>query len=185
MDILLHRANSISEINMDIGLEIDVRDYRNELVLSHDPSTGSEEMLNDYLKNVRSNQLLAVNVKSSEIENQLKLCLENNKIKNYFTFDWSVPSLIKALNIKLSCAFRLSEYEQFIFNNCSWVWIDSFHSIWYDEKLLDMLHEKNIKIALVSPEIHGRSKELKKIQEYVNIGLVDAICTDLPEYYQK
>lgn len=185
MNILLHRINSISEINPNLGLEIDVRDYENILVLSHDSPSGSEQLLDDFLKHIDKNQLLAINVKSSEIENQLKLNLDKNNIKNYFTFDWSVPSLIKALNIKLSCAFRLSEYEQFIFDNCSWAWIDAFHSIWYDEKLLTLLHDKNIKTALVSPELHDRNNELKKIKEFVNLGLVDAVCTDIPEYYQK
>lgn len=74
-------------------------------------------------------------MKSNEIENQLKLDLDQNNIKNYFTFNWSVPSLSKALNIKLSCAFRLSEYEQLSKINCSGLWIDAFHSIGYDETI--------------------------------------------------
>ena len=66
----------------------------------------------------------------------------NQKISNYFTFDWSVPSLFKALSYDITCAFRLSEYEKDIIPNCTWAWIDSFHSIWYDEKYL-----RNLKIT--------------------------------------
>jgi hypothetical protein len=47
-----------------------------------------------------------------------------------------------------------------------------------------LIHAKNIKIAIVSPEIHGRDHELKKIKDLVSTGLIDSVCTDMPEYYQ-
>lgn len=184
MEIIKHRANIITQIDTRYGLEIDVRDSVGELVISHNPVLGNEVTLNDYLKHIDNKKLLAINSKSSEIENKLKQILQTNNITNYFTFDWPVPSLIKAIQVQLVCAFRLSEYEKEIIPNCLWVWIDAFHSIWYNEIFLNSLKSKGLKIAIVSPELHNRKDELSKVKELVKSGKVDAICTDLPEYYQ-
>lgn len=184
MEIIKHRANNIAEIDNRYGYEIDVRDSLGELVISHDPALGNDVTLSKYLKYIDKNKLVGINVKSSEIEDRLKKVIEDNNILNYFTFDWPVPSLIKAIQAQLVCAFRLSEYEKEIIPNCSWAWIDAFHSIWYDKKFLESIYNKGIKIVLVSPEIHGRDQELKKIKDIVNTGLIDVICTDMPEYYQ-
>ena len=183
LEILKHRANSIEQINPKFGLEIDIRDYNNDLVLSHDYPTDQCISLSNYLKNISSSQLLAINIKSSEIENDLFTILEKYKIYNYFTFDWPVPSLMKALKKNLSCAFRLSEFEKDIVSNCKWVWIDSFQKIWYDSEFLESLKKSGLKIALVSPELHGRKSDLEQIKEIVSSINVDAICTDLPDFW--
>jgi hypothetical protein len=83
----------------------------------------------------------------------------------------------------LSCAFRLSEYEKEIIPNCSWVWVDCFEKIWYDVEYLKSLKNLTLKIALVSPELHGRKSEIHKFEEIVNSISVDVICTDIPEYW--
>ena len=36
LKILKHRGNAVNDIDSNLGIEIDVRDYNNELVLSHD-----------------------------------------------------------------------------------------------------------------------------------------------------
>lgn len=183
MEIIKHRANNIAEIDNRYGYEIDVRDSLGELIISHDPSSGNDVTLSEYFKYMDKSKLIGINVKSSEIEHRLKKTIQDSNISNYFTFDWTVPSLIKAIQAQLVCAFRLSEYEKEIMPNCSWVWVDAFHKIWYDAKFLEHIHNKGIKIALVSPEIHERTHELKKIKDIVNTGFIDAICTDMPEYY--
>ena len=184
MEILKHSANTISDIDLNYGVEIDVRDNGRDLVISHDLSLGPVITLNDYLKHFKKTKLIAINIKSVELEKKLKQILDSNNIVNYFTFDWPIPSLLKAIQIPLICAFRLSEYEKEFIPNCSWAWIDTFHSIWYDEKFLEYLNDKGIKIALVSPEIHHRQHELKKVKDIINTGFIDAICTDIPEYYE-
>ena len=184
MHILKHRINTIQEIDQQFDIEVDVRDYNNEIVIAHDCPTKNSMKLTDFLKHVNHNSLLAINIKSSEIEQELLKIIMDNRITNYFTFDWPVPSLLKAINKKLICAFRLSEYEKEITPNCSWVWLDAFHSIWYDEIFLNSLKSKGLKISIVSPELHNRKSELPKVKEIVKSGKVDAICTDLPDYYQ-
>ncbi len=183
MEIIKHRVNSLKQISPNFGIEIDIRDYRGELVLSHDCSTKQNIKLNDFLKFVSKNQLLAINIKSSEIELNLKTILKNSKITNYFTFDWPVPSLIKALDFDINCAFRLSEYEKEIIPNCNWVWIDSFKDIWFDADFLNSLKHSGLHLAIVSPELHDRKHDLKKLKEIVDLVEVDAICTDLPDFW--
>ena len=184
MEILKHRVNSFENIDKNFGMEIDIRDHNGELVLSHDiPDSSSLIKLDDFLTKIDTNKLLALNIKSAEIEKNLKKIVSDFNLKNYFTFDWAIPSLIKAQKNNLICAFRLSEFEKELFPNCSWIWIDSFKEIWYDAKTLTDLKNKGFKLALVSPELHNRTNDLEKFEKIVNTGLADAICTDNPEYW--
>ena len=185
MEILKHRVHSLDDISTEIGLEIDVRDFNNELVLAHDHPSTQSIRLEDFLKKISKKQLLAINVKSSEIENEIKQTLFKSNISNYFTFEWTIPSLMKALKQNLVCAFRLSEYEKDIIPQCDWVWIDSFQTIWYDSDYLASLKEYGLKIALVSPELHDRKADLDQVKEIVNSVKVDAICTDLPDFWYR
>lgn len=180
MEILKHRVLDVHDIDPRFGIEIDVRDINNELVVSHDPPNDKSPKLKDFFE-VQKNQLFAINIKSVEIEKQLKEIISYYKIKNYFTFDWPIPSLFKAINSNLITAFRLSEYENYIYKNCDWVWIDSFHSIWYSTEQIKSLKKHGFKIALVSPELHKRYSDLERFREIVSLCRIDAICTDHPE----
>ena len=173
----------MDQVDPNLGTEIDIREYDNELVLAHDHPNNHSTKLNDFLKNISKNHLLAINIKNSGIEPELKSILDNSKISNYFTFDWPVPSLINALRYDITCAFRLSEYEKDIIPNCTWAWIDSFHSIWYDVDFLSSLKKSGLKLAIVSPELHNRKSEMKKIKDIVNAVKVDAICTNLTNFW--
>ena len=109
--------------------------------------------------------------------------LSRSKTTNYFTFDWPVTSLHNAINHDLNCAFRLSEYEKDIVPNCPWVWLDSFNGIWYDADFLISLKKSGIKLAIVSPELHNREADISKVKDIVNAVKVDAMCTDIPEFW--
>jgi hypothetical protein len=182
MDILKHRVNHVSDINTKYGAEIDVRDHNGVIVLSHDYPDNNSESLVTFLKHFPKNQLLAINVKSCGIEIDVNNIVKQNHEK-YFLFDFSLPSLLKSINMKIPCALRLSEYEKELLKGPTWVWVDSFHSIWYDDKYLELIKNKGYKIMLVSPELHMRSDQLdyKKIKSLINKKLVDAICTDMPK----
>jgi hypothetical protein len=185
MIILKHRVNSIKDFDVRYGVEIDVRDFNNKLVISHDLPNENSLELESFLVTIPKETFLAINVKSSEIEFDLKRIIDKHKFKNYFTFDHSIPSLIKSIKCNLSCAFRLSEYEKEIIPNCTWVWVDCFEKIWYDSNFLGSLKDLQLKIALVSPELHGRKSEIEKFEAIVNSISVDAICTDMPEYWNN
>jgi len=185
--ILKHRVNTIKDIDDELGAEIDVRDYNGSLTISHYYPSQESINLIDFLKKFPRSSLLAINVKSSEIEKDLKEILKQVNHQKYFVFDFSVPYLRKAIKLGLVCAFRLSEYEKDIQPGCKWVWLDCFHSIWYDENLVNSLRTKSLKIAIVSPELHNHhpsNEELEKIRKMINRDLIDAICTDKPELWQ-
>ena len=183
MIILKHRTNSIELFDDRYGAEIDVRDFGDKLVLSHDPPDGNSPDLESFLDKIPSETFLSINVKSSEIELELKKILGKYGFENYFTFDHSIPSLLKSIKHNLNCAFRLSEYEKEIIPNCNWVWLDCFEKIWYDVDFLKSLQKSHLKVALVSPELHGRKFEIKQFEEIVNSISADAICTDMPKYW--
>ena len=185
MIILKHRVNSINDYDTKYGVEIDIRDFNNKLVLSHNPPNENSFKLESFLATIPKETFLAINIKSTEIELDLKKILDKYGFKNYFTFDHSIPSLIKSIKCNLSCAFRLSEYEKEIIPNCNWVWVDCFEKIWYNLNFLNSLKDLQLKIALVSPELHGRNSDIKKFEVIVNSISVDAICTDIPEYWNN
>ena len=183
MIIIKHRVNSIKEINPKFGLEIDIHNYNNKLVLAHDHPNEQSTKLEDFITYVPKNSLLAINIKNEEVEAELKIILSRSKTTNYFTFDWPVTSLHNAINHDLNCAFRLSEYEKDIVPNCPWVWLDSFNGIWYDADFLISLKKSGIKLAIVSPELHNREEDISKVKDIVNAVKVDAMCTDMPEFW--
>ena len=184
MEIIKHRVNTTKDIDSNLGIEIDIRDYNNQLVLSHDHPNKHCEKLENFIQNISKDQLLAINIKSTEIESELKLILDNSKIYNYFTFDWAIPSLTKALTQDIICAFRLSEYEKEIIPNCQWVWVDFFKDIWYDSNFLNSLKKAGLKVALVSPELHNKKSEINKVKDIISSVKIDAICTDHPDLWE-
>ena len=185
MEIIKHRINCICDIDSEFGAEIDVRDNDGKIVLSHDYPDNDSETLSNFLKHFPKNRLLAINVKSCGIEIDV-----NNIVKqthsNYFLFDFSLPYLLKSINMQIPCALRLSEYEKEQLRGPKWVWVDSFHSIWYDDKYLELIKNNGYKIVLVSPELHERNNKLdyQKIESLINKKLVDAICTDVPDRWK-
>ncbi len=114
MKILKHRANTIDEINPKFGLEIDIRDFNSNLVLAHDHPTEQSILLSNYLKEIHPEQFLAINIKSSEIEDDLYSILNEFNISNYFTFDWPVPSLLKSLTKNLNSPKEIKFKNQLI-----------------------------------------------------------------------
>ena len=183
MIIIKHRVNSIKQINPKFCLEIDIHNYNNKLVLAHDHPNEQSIKLEDFITHIPKNSLLAINIKNEEVEAELKIILSRSKTTNYFTFDWPVTSLHNAINHDLNCAFRLSEYEKDIVPNCPWVWLDSFNGIWYDADFLISLKKSGIKLAIVSPELHNREADISKVKDIVNAVKVDAMCTDIPEFW--
>ena len=69
MVIIKHRINSIDallETPSKFGIEIDIRSYKNKLILNHEPYLNGEEIEN-FLKNY-NHQFLILNVKEECLE---------------------------------------------------------------------------------------------------------------------
>ena len=183
---LNHRINSLKELNkvhLKEGIEIDVRDYKNKIVLSHDPFNNGE-LFDKFLKKIK-NRMTILNVKSFGLIN---LILKKTKKKNNFFFlDLCFSEIDKMIKLGFSnkIVLRFSKYEKFdlknkSFKNIKWIWYDYF-----DEKIIsksDYLYIKRNKkkICIVSPDLLGAKKEkVLKFIKYLNKNKfkIEAICT--------
>ncbi|MCT7592491.1 hypothetical protein N5U31_05860 [Aliarcobacter butzleri] len=202
MKVLSHRGywKELNEKNQIIafersfflgfGTETDIRDYKGELVISHDiadeKSMSVKEMFEIY--NKYDNTLtLALNIKADGLQVKLKELLEDYKITNYFVFDMSVPDGLQYLKHNIKVFTRESEYEKipsFYDESCG-VWLDEFQGHWITKEVIEK-HIKNGKeICIVSSDLHKREYK-KEWQHYKEIekelGIKNLmICTDYPE----
>ena len=174
-------------IDHGYGIETDIRDYNNKLVIAHDlPSKRSIEfikLLDLVLNSENKNIYLAINIKSDGLKDLIK---KEKKLKklNHFFFDMSIPQQKLFNDCKINYFIRLSELENYNNkvrkNNECGVWLDSFFKIWYNNKIIKNLRFKNI--AIVSSELHKRKdykvqwKMLNTIKTKKNLFL----CTDFP-----
>lgn len=203
MEILCHRGmweieneknsfNSLLKaISNGFGIETDIRDFNNELVISHDiPNTECirfYQFLEEYSKSTYfENVTLALNIKADGLQNKLMHLLEVYKVKNYFVFDMSIPETVNYSKNEIRFFIRQSEYEiePIQFAKMSGIWLDAFNSEWYDIELINNHILNNREVAIVSPELHKRDylslwKRLKENNIH-NSNLVK-LCTDLPK----
>ena len=176
MEIILHRINKISElksIDPFYGVEIDIRSFGNDLILSHDPFKKGDK-LEDYLKKYKHGTLI-LNIKESGIENDvLSLIKKYKNIKNYFLLDVEFPFVFSSSKKKFkNIAVRFSEFESIntvikLKGLVDWVWIDTFTKLPLNEETIDVL--KNFKTCLVCPERWERPQDIafykEKIQRF-------------------
>ncbi len=158
MEIILHRINKIGElktVNHLFGVEIDIRTYGDDLILSHDPYKDGDK-LEDYLSEYKHGTLI-LNIKESGIENDvLSLIRQYNNVKSYFLLDVEFPYIFSASknNFK-NIAIRFSEFESIdtvvkFKGLINWIWIDTFTKLPLNQYAINVL--KNFKTCLVCPE---------------------------------
>jgi hypothetical protein len=184
-------ASLRSSIDEGFGLETDVRDLNGDLVISHDMPTDSDEnvtldeLLTIYCSS-SCNLTLALNVKSDGLSSSIKEQLQKYKIENYFVFDMSVPDTLSYKNEGLNYFTRQSEYETepVLYHEACGVWLDEFLSPWITKDIIRRHHQSGKRVAIVSPELHGRTYEnewekYKSITSH-NPELNILLCTDYP-----
>jgi len=175
------------------GIEVDIRDYNNTIIISHDLPDKQCDSLEDLLKiykNINSNLSLALNIKSDGLQIILKDLLTKYKIIEYFVFDMSIPDTLRYIKHKINIFTRESEYEvtPAFYNQAQGIWADCFSHDWIDEKKIIRHLDEGKNICLVSPELHKRNPELfwdklSKMSIIKNPCLM--ICTDYPERVKK
>ena len=186
MIFVSHRINTIKKLNKTpkfYGVEIDLRDYKKKIILSHDPFKPGESFYN-FIKKY-DHKFLILNVKSEGIELKILKILKKFKIKNYFFLDCSFPSLINLTKKgNKNVALRVSDYESFSTLSemkylAKWVWVDCFRNIPLNEKKYKLIKKYRYKICLVSPELHGRkigNRNFLKLVREKKIK-IDMLCT--------
>mgnify|MGYP001182849684 FL=1 len=185
MEIILHRINKIKELktaNPRFGIEIDIRTYGNDIILSHDPFKKGDK-LKDYLHEYRHGTLI-LNIKESGIENNvLSLIQRYNNVKSYFLLDVEFPYIfsLSKNNIK-NIAIRFSEFESIetvikFKGIVDWVWIDTFTKLPLNQNSINIL--KNFKTCLVCPERWNRPGDISFYKKQLkNMKFpVDAVMT--------
>lgn len=202
MYILAHRgywldkkdANSLSAIKQAIdkgyGFESDVRDYCEELVISHNVASemsGRAEKVFEWMAEAHDKSCFAINIKADGLKDYLNKYIQKYSLNNYFLFDMSVPQMVEFKEMGLNFYTRQSEIEKepVMYEDAKGVWIDGFWSTdWITEELLEKHIYNKKKICLVSPDLHNKKdyrnfwEKLKSMK--IDLGYVD-LCTDYPD----
>jgi hypothetical protein len=158
---IAHRINTIEELKtipLEWGVEIDLRDHNDDIVLQHDPYISIITRFEDWLKEY-NHSLIILNIKSEGIEYRILDLLKKYNITSYFFLDSSIPMIIKLINKgENNIAIRYSEYEpKELYDNfrgkCKWLWVDCF--TYYPS--IDEEIKSNYKICIVGPSLQGHS----------------------------
>jgi hypothetical protein len=186
MEYIAHRINTIEELKKiprEYGVELDLRDFGDRLILQHDPFKDGENF-EEYLKYYNHGTMI-LNIKSERIEHKVLELIKKYNIKKYFFLDSSFPMIyLLSKDNEQNIALRFSEFEGIdtILNmqeRVKWVWVDCFSELPITKENYKLLKDKGFKFCLVSPELQGQSEKLEKYKQYLedeNI-IFDAICT--------
>ena len=85
MEYIAHRINAIEELKQipkEYGVELDLRDYGERLILQHDPFKDGEDF-EEYLKYYNHGTMI-LNIKSERIEHKVLELIQKYNIKKYF-----------------------------------------------------------------------------------------------------
>lgn len=175
--------------SLGFGTETDIRDYKGNLVISHDIATLDSMSLDYFFQLVNrfdANSLpLALNIKSDGLQKNISTLLEKYHISNYFIFDMSIPDLKVSIDWGLNSYVRLSEYEKDLpfYDSISGIWLDSFSSVWYTASTVKKHVDQGKSVCIVSAELHKRNhlahwnfladNDIHKLDNVI-------LCTDFP-----
>ena len=171
------------------GVELDLRDLNRILVVSHDPP-GGEVLLADELfeihRRLNPNLTLALNIKSDGLQCLLLNLINQFDVQDCFVFDMSVPDSIHWIRAEVPFFTRHSDVEEHpaLYSQASGVWLDAFHSDWWDADVVSRHVRAGKRVCIVSPELHGR--EHRRVWDFLAKSSASKseqvmLCTDHPE----
>ena len=186
MNFIAHRINTIEELRVlppEFGVELDLRDRGDRLILQHDPFTDGQDF-EPYLEQYRHGTMI-LNIKSERIELKVQELLQKAGLTDYFFLDSSFPMIhLLASRGERRTAVRFSEYEGLdtilaMQGRVEWVWVDCFTRLPINRENYEILKRAGFRLCLVSPELQGRDQDIEKYKQYLAAeGIVfDAICT--------
>lgn len=173
--------------DLGFGTETDIRDYGGEVLVVHDMPSGKEMTLDTFLDILNGRQLpIAFDIKANGLAKKLAAILKRRNLSNFFVFDMNVPDLFEHIKAGLPVFTRMSEHERepSFYEQSVGVWLDTFHSLWYDVSAIEKILTDKKKVGVVSPELVGRKpKELwDKLRGHSILKQNDVfLCTDFPE----
>jgi hypothetical protein len=193
MQLIQHRVNTVEALRSvppEYGVELDLRDRGERLILVHDPFRDGEDFA-PYLREYRHGTMI-LNVKSERIEHRvLDELAAAGTVDDYFFLDCSFP-MIRQLVARGEhrIAVRFSEYEPIegplaLAGQVDWVWVDCFTRLPLDDDAYARL-SGSFKICIVSPELEGH--ELARISQFarqIEPYAIDAVCTKRPDLWKE
>ena len=192
---ILHRVNTISQLkntSTEYGVEIDIRSWKGDLVLHHEPFENGE-FFEKWLE-FFNHKILILNVKEEGLESRIIDLMSNYNVQDYFFLDQSFPFLFKtSLCGERRSAVRFSEFESIetamsLSGKINWVWVDCFTRFPLSSSSARRLQiDGKFKLCFVSPELQGRTgvnciKDFRR--EVESLGIKgDAVCTKYPDLW--
>ena len=189
----MHRVNTVNQlisIDTNYGVEIDIRSYKDNLVLTHEPYENGENF--DNWLEYYNHKIVILNIKEEGLEDKVLSLIKKHKVKNYFFLDQSFPNLIRYINNGMSkTAIRISEFENIknannLIGLADWIWIDCFTKFPLTGSEMKAL-KKHFNICIVSPELQGRNdkSEISQFAENIRSYNIDDVyvCTKFPDLW--
>jgi hypothetical protein len=180
-----HRINTIEELNKipkHIGIEVDLRDSGDKVIMSHDPFVGGEDF-EEFMKHY-NHSFIILNIKSERIEYKVLEIIKKHNVQDYFLLDSSFPMMYKlSTEGEKNIAIRYSEFESIysvvrterMFN---WVWVDCFTKLPLNNYVFQLMKINGYKVCIVSPELQGQPEKLETYMDFMiqNNIIPDMIC---------
>jgi hypothetical protein len=192
MKFIQHRVNTVAGLRgvpLEYGVELDLRDRAERLVLQHDPFRDGEDFA-PYLREYRHGTMI-LNIKSERIEHRvLEELQQAGTVVDYFFLDCSFPMIRQlAGQGEHRIAVRFSEFEPIesvlaLAGQVDWVWVDCFTRLPLDDSSVFRLTPA-FKLCIVSPELQGH--DLSRIAEFarqIEGYPIEAVCTKRPDLWR-
>ncbi|KEO99062.1 hypothetical protein EH32_08140 [Erythrobacter litoralis] len=182
----------VAALDLGFGIETDLRDSEGLLWISHDPVIAEDgairaaQFFEDCAVENRNGRL-ALNIKADGLQHMIGDAIEAARIpmESLFAFDMSTPDALGYIRRGFPVYSRASEYEsdQPFADVTHGVWVDNFTGSFPQvQKAIELL-DSGHRVAMVSPELHGRPHEALW-QEILRNGLHLCagfeLCTDFP-----
>jgi hypothetical protein len=175
------------------GVETDVRDLDGTLVVSHDPPGEGTLPFETVIAAYREHGCpgsLAVNVKADGLAEMLAEALRDVSRNRWFAFDMSVPDMRHYAREGLPFFTRHSDLEPTpaLYDEADGVWLDDFDGGFIAHNRIAAHLGGGKRVAVVSPELHGRNHE-RTWQQWRRWPVWQSadvfLCTDHPTSAQE
>lgn len=177
--------------DLGFGTETDIRDLDGTLVIAHDPPARDAMTVEDFLSlhaSVNAKLPLALNVKADGLQPMTAALLRRFDLAaDAFVFDMSIPDMLGWLRAGVRVFTRLSdiEPEPLLADQCAGIWLDAFHSDWWDAFTIERQIAAGLAVCVVSPELHRRDhlpvwERLAAASDLIARNDL-MLCTDHPE----
>lgn len=172
------------------GTETDIRDLDGSLVIAHDPprrgAMTAEDMLALHAA-IDPTLPLALNVKADGLQAMTSALVERFGLTGAFVFDMSIPDTLQWLKAGVPVYTRLSdvEPEPLLADRCAGIWLDAFHSDWWDATTIERQLAAGRRVCIVSPDLHRRDHRPVWGRLAAAAGVIATdnvmLCTDFPQ----